>query len=266
MPSEKSWTSHPELVSFYTTHRKHPEDLYDSERRFLPWLADQANSVLDVGCAAGGFLNIWRAYRPDIKYTGVDVSAPLVEAARKLHPDVDFLVGDCSSGLLLNDGYADIVQALGWLHLEKGYDEALSELWRLCKRYMFFDLRLLPTPSPELLGRQRIAFSKEWDGKSIWPYVVVPVEKIASKLLSLRPKTILGYGYLGKPAPTVEGVGSEICFATFVLEKSTPDSPNAYPAVCMDMPLEWPASVSAKVNLLPSLDLVKLVPQTSGKS
>lgn len=76
MPSSESlsWAEHPDLVAFYAEHRKHPEDLYPSESRFLPWLARQAHSVVDVGCAAGGFSDVWRHYQPEIRYVGVDLS------------------------------------------------------------------------------------------------------------------------------------------------------------------------------------------------
>jgi len=43
------------LVEYYESHRNRADELYPSERRFLPWLAARADSVLDVGCGTGGF-------------------------------------------------------------------------------------------------------------------------------------------------------------------------------------------------------------------
>src|SRR5204862_434647 len=65
----QAWVDHPQLVDFYASHRSRPEDLYPSERRFLPWLAGQSDRVLDAGCGAGGFAGIWRHFNPVI---GVD--------------------------------------------------------------------------------------------------------------------------------------------------------------------------------------------------
>src|SRR5262249_42741022 len=88
------WVDHPELVEYYSTHRSKPEHLYPAGRRSLPELARRVGSVLDVGCGAGGFATIWRAYNPVLAYTGVDASAALVEAARRLHPDATFAQAD----------------------------------------------------------------------------------------------------------------------------------------------------------------------------
>src|SRR5579872_6417046 len=83
---------HADLVTFYSNRRNRLDDLYPSERRFLPWLARGSSSVLDVGCAAGGFAEIWRSCNDRIEYVGVDVSPQLVDAARSLHPELDFRV------------------------------------------------------------------------------------------------------------------------------------------------------------------------------
>src|SRR6185437_9955748 len=89
------------------------------------------------------------ACSPLITYTGVDVSGPLVAAARRAHPEHEFLQADCADGVPLPHGYADIVSAMGWLHWETRYAQALAELWRLTARYAFFDLRLTPGPGPD---------------------------------------------------------------------------------------------------------------------
>ena len=231
-----SWTEHPDLVEFYTGHRDSPDELYPSERRFIPWLAEESRSLLDVGCAAGGFATIWRHWNPDLAYAGVDVSKPLVEAARRLHPDCRFEVADCAEGLPFADEEFDAVQALGWLHWEPRWARALSEMWRVAERRLFFDVRLLPEAQQ---GEQRLALSGEWDGETTVPYLCLAWQDFAQTLLSLEPGSILGQGYLGKPSDTVTGVQGEICFATFVLERD-PSRTDA-PVVAVDLPYVWPA-------------------------
>jgi SAM-dependent methyltransferase len=231
-----SWTEHPDLVEFYTGHRDSPDELYPSERRFIPWLAEESRSLLDVGCAAGGFATIWRHWNPDLTYAGVDVSEPLVEAARRLHPDCRFEVADCAEGLPFGDQEFDAVQALGWLHWEPRWALALSEMWRVTERRLFFDVRLLAEAQQ---GEQRLALSGEWDGETTVPYLCLAWQDFAQTLLSLEPGSILGQGYLGKPSDTVTGVQGEICFATFVLERD-PSRTDA-PVVAVDLPYVWPA-------------------------
>lgn len=249
-----AWTEHPDLVAFYRKHRNQPEDLYPSERRFLPWLAAQAESVLDVGCAAGGFAAIWLSYNAAVRYRGVDRSPALVAGAGELHPESSFLVGDCAEGLPLPDGSATVVQALGWLHWEPRYREALAELWRLAGRYAFFDVRLVDRDD-DAVGQQRLALVGEWDGATTTPYICLSWRRFAAELLSLGAARILGHGYFGSPADTVAGVEGNVCFATFVLEKG-----DAAPAVCLDLPLAWPAGLRDTVTVLPAERLSELAP------
>jgi SAM-dependent methyltransferase len=231
-----SWTEHPDLVEFYTGHRDSPDDLYPSERRFIPSLASESRSLLDVGCAAGGFATIWRHWNPALSYAGVDVSEPLVDAARRLHPEDRFEVADCAEGLPFGDGEFDAVQALGWLHWEPRWERALAEMWRVTAHRLFFDVRLLPEARR---GEQHLALSGEWDGETTVPYLCLEWEGFARSLLALNPAAILGQGYLGKPSDTVTGVQGEICFATFVLERD-PSRTDA-PLVRVELPYGWPA-------------------------
>jgi hypothetical protein len=245
---------HEELVRFYATHRRKADDLYPSERRFLPWLALEASGVLDIGSAAGGFAEIWRSYNPRIVYEGVDTSPTLVEAARTLHPSFEFHVADCADGVMLPDERADVVQALGWLHWEPRYRTALQEAWRLTKRRLFFDVRL-HEDAEDVIGEQRLAFDGEWDGETTKPYIVVSWPQFARLLLELEPAKILGFGYEGVPRDTV-GVGATVCFATFVLEKGVHDDTD----VCCELPFAWPEKVHERVRLRPDGCLDTLVP------
>jgi SAM-dependent methyltransferase len=229
------WVDHPELVEFYSTHRRRPEDLYPSERRYLPELATSAERVLDVGCGAGGFAQIWRAYNPAIDYTGVDASAALIDAARRLHPDATFAQADGAGPLPFPDRGFDVVAALGWLHLEPRYPDALRELWRVAGGALFFDVRLLDRDA-DLIGRQRLALTGEWDGTTTIPYVCASWPGLARRLVELGPRRIRAHGYLGEPAATVSGVPHEVCLTTVVLERG--DGPLE---LDLELPLEWPA-------------------------
>jgi trans-aconitate methyltransferase len=255
-PEVEAWAEHPDLVEFYESHRNTPDDLYPSERRFLPWLARDSESVLDVGCAAGGFADIWRAYNPDVRYTGVDASHGLVEAAARIHPDLEFHHGDCAEGLPLPDAAADTVQALGWLHWEGRHEAALAELWRLAERFLFFDVRLQDENKEDQTAEQRLALSHDWDGHTTVPYIVHAWPTFANLLLSLQPTRVLATGYLGKPSDTVVGMQGSICFATFVLERA-----GSGPAeVCLDLPLALPAELGGEVTVLPPEELARLAP------
>jgi SAM-dependent methyltransferase len=233
--STPTWVEHPDLVDYYASHRGRPDELYPSEERFLPELARSADSVLDVGCGAGGFAAIWRHFNPRLSYTGVDASEALVEAGRRLHPDAVFLVADGAQPLPVPDRCADVVAALGWLHLEPRWRDALPELWRAAGRYLFFDMRLHPGDG-ELEGRQRLALAGEWDGHTTIPYLAASWSEVTARLTGLAPAAIRAYGYEGAPADTVSGM-STVCFATFVLERGEGASGIE---VESELPYPWP--------------------------
>ena len=227
-----SWVDHPELVEFYSTHRSRPEDLYPSEARFLPELAEGASSVLDVGCGAGGFAGIWRHFNPELRYVGVDASEPLVEAARRLHTDAEFERAN-GTDLPFADRSFEIVAALGWMHLEPRWHTALDELWRVTERALFFDVRL-HGGDEDLEARQRLALTGDWDGTTI-PYLVASWPKLARRLAGLGPARLRAHGYWRAPADTVDGVDGDVCMTTLVLERGRPPL-----ELSLDLPLEWP--------------------------
>ncbi|MFB3785609.1 MAG: class I SAM-dependent methyltransferase [bacterium] len=247
-----TWSDHPDLVSFYTRNRNQPEDLYKSEKRFLPELAKRSDSVLDVGCAAGGFARIWRHYNPAVAYTGVDVSRALIERARQEQLDrVRFVQGDMSEGLSLPGRYAHTVQALGCLHWEPKYEASLRELWRLTDRFLFFDIRLASGLEGEIRGRQKLELSGPWDGSTTTPYIVVDWAGFVKLIRGLNPRMILCYGYMGHPARSVMHVERSVCFAAFVLEKRRQVEDGVPTSVCLDLPFAWPAGMPKEVIVLP---------------
>lgn len=252
------WSQDPALISFYESHRRRPEDLYRSERRFLPWLASEASSVLDVGCALGGFKDIWRHFNPAIEYTGVDLSARLVEHARVLRPDSRFLQGHCAEGLPLPDRAADVVQALGWLHWEPKYAQALAELWRLAGRWLFFDARLRRGRS-DLEGRQWLTFTGSELGTAT-PYIACSWAGFAELLSELLPTTVFAYGYWGPPADSVDGIDEDVCFVTFVLGRGDESGTK----VAMNAPLPWPETWGDGVEALPDGWLQAHIPLEEG--
>ena len=77
-----------------------PDGFYDRYRvyfdviRFGPATKGKC-AILDVGCGTARLLDQIKASgRKDIDYRGVDLSPVLLEAARRKHPEADFICGD----------------------------------------------------------------------------------------------------------------------------------------------------------------------------
>ena len=65
-------------------HLRERNDLYLGEKFFLTKLLFERCSVLDIGCAQGGFYKILRSYLKSFSYTGVDSSERMILAAKKI--------------------------------------------------------------------------------------------------------------------------------------------------------------------------------------
>ena len=228
------WSELPELEDYYSNRRSRPEDLYSSEAFFLPWLARNCDTVLDAGCAAGGFSNIWKHYNNSIKYSGMDLSSRLISAAKRRFPEIDFQVGNPADGLSSLEKKYCSVAALGWFHWEPRWKQALSELWSVTGRYLFFDVRISVRPgafkqSMEFAGAENSAVD----------YIVLSEGDIVKSIQKLRDvKQVLGFGYKGNSDSSVIGLSDEIYFATFVIEKGSSDDTTV--AVDMELPVLWP--------------------------
>lgn len=223
--------SDSEVVAHYREHRRGLDGLYSSEQRFAPYVAREARRLVDVGCAAGGFFPAWRQLNPEVEYIGLDVSPELVAAARLDYPGVEFHCADAAEGLPFPDDYADTAVALGWMHLEPRWRSALTELRRFVTTRLMFDVRL--SAQGGFVGRQRLAA-----GCHPLPYAVFSFRELADALVALSPSVVLGAGYMGSPAATVEGIEGEVCFAVFVVEFDR--RANESLDIALDLPLRWP--------------------------
>lgn len=209
-----SWST-DNAVRYYSSHRRIPEDLYRSEKYFLSSILHPGASILDIGCAAGGFYSIFRSIEPSVSYTGVDISEEMIVKAREQNPGVKFHVSKGSS-LPFGDTSFDIVFCSGTLHMAPDWREIIREAWRVTKDKFLFDLRMTESvPTIEDISRsyEKIAFFGEWDGKSIVPYIIVNAGDFASVIRSLqpRPRLIKVYGYFHTVSPMTHTPERNVC-------------------------------------------------------
>jgi SAM-dependent methyltransferase len=137
-----------ESVDYWLNNRKKLSDLYKSEIHFFGFIK-LCDSVLDIGCAAGGSALFTREAKTDINYVGIDVSRELVQAAAtnfsKL-PNTKFLHFD-GLNIPLQDHSIDFVFSFGVFHHLNYWQDILSEALRVSSKYVLFDLRLWPQDS-----------------------------------------------------------------------------------------------------------------------
>ena len=73
------------VVDFYTNNRNKVSDLYLSEKKPLSFIKKKKiKSVIDYGCAVGGFYNIFKIYfRKKISYHGLDTEINVIKEAKE---------------------------------------------------------------------------------------------------------------------------------------------------------------------------------------
>lgn len=223
----EAWSA-KNAVNFYLTHRDSIDGLYDSERHFLENAVKNGGSLLDIGCAAGGFSKIVITYNRDISYTGVDISPAMITAAKKKFPQNKFFLFNGKKLSFPNESF-DICVAFGVLPMTERWIELLKEAWRVCRGTLLFDLRLAEKDgvADAKLSYQRIEFEGVWDGVSKTPYVVVNADEAADVIRSLRPgaKSVTAYGYWHDVSKSTVSVYKNVCMSTFCLEKRGKSSP-----------------------------------------
>lgn len=235
---QAAWSAKDSL-DFYERHRHRPDEMYPSERFFLPDAARAASSVLDIGCAAGGFSRIMKSFNPAIHYTGIDITPAFIEAAKRLYPDSEFELGD---GIHFSTppGSYDLVYISGILHVNSEYRRIVQAAYEQAKRQLICDFRL--TWGSSVTGRFHVNFDQqagEENQKTPLPYHVLSVDTLLSDLRSLNPPpaAIRLRGYYHKPADTAELPMKQLIVAFASLEKA-PTGTGGTTVVTTDLPTE----------------------------
>jgi SAM-dependent methyltransferase len=216
MREQQLWRT-PESQAFYQSHRNSAADLYRSELFFLPDVASRVDSMLDVGCAAGGFSRIVRTFNPALRYTGVDIAPEFVERAKREHPEANFAISDGIT-FPFPPGSFELVHCSGVLHLNTRYREMVQAMWAMTSRFLLCDLRL--TDGPGEVGRLIRPFGETAATTSALNYTVVNLDAAVKLFRELEPApaaiAVKGYPHRANAA---ELVAADVIMAFFLVEK-----------------------------------------------
>lgn len=121
-----------------------PGDIDLGHDAMLQWLAEDCETVVDVGCG-------WMPYEDEgVTLTGADVSPAMLELAEALHPDRTF-VETSAFDLPFADGAFDGVRSSGMLRHIEDWRTPLRELARVADRRLTFTI--LTDDDPRKCGK-----------------------------------------------------------------------------------------------------------------
>ncbi len=98
------------------------------------------NSVLDIGCGLGAYVNYFENLKINLKYTGLDINPKMIEGAKKKYPKIEFILGDVFSIKdKINDRSFDYIILSGALNLRadnqfKKIERTMFELFKIAKK------------------------------------------------------------------------------------------------------------------------------------
>lgn len=106
-----------------------------------------ACSILDVGCGYGSLLELIRQKKMPIKYTGVDISLPMINSAKSLHPNdewkcIDILNDSCSGQYDYVVCNGILTQKLNVSHklMDRYAHELIKKMFSLCRVGIAFNV------------------------------------------------------------------------------------------------------------------------------
>lgn len=189
----------PGVLNFFATHRRTDAEVYPSERFFLMERLKEGVSVLDVGCAQGGFAEIIGSHLRNFSYTGIDINAEMIERARARHPAHRFHLAAEGDYSVLDGERFDAVLVLGILHLHEAWRATLAGAWEHTRGSLIFDLRLVDGPSLEDRDRSymRMDLGSDSDIEERVPYILVNAAEAQRTIFGLcaGASSIAHYGY-----------------------------------------------------------------------
>jgi 2-polyprenyl-3-methyl-5-hydroxy-6-metoxy-1,4-benzoquinol methylase len=212
------------LPDFYRDHRRTTEDVYPSEWLFLKELLHEGVSILDVGCALGGFASIVSEHVERFRYTGADVSEAMLSRAAALHPRHRFVRVADEDLAALGDERFDLVLCLGVLHMTRRWRPLLQAAWARASHWFLFDLRQTPGSTLEDVATSYFVVA-DVDGTAHLrlPYNVINATEALQAVLAGCPghASLRQFASLASPSPAAITPARDVFMTTYCLQRTS---------------------------------------------
>ena len=223
VPEYKYWGLKPS-INYFKLNRKNINHLYKGEKKILSKVIFEGCSILDIGCAEGGFIKIIKSFVKNFDYTGVDVNQKMISLAKKKNPKYKFFKKDDFYKKFKYKKF-DIVLILGLLHLNKEWKKVLLKDSKFSKKFLIFDLRETNQRGIENIKKSYFKMNFNSDEKKYReihiPYNVLNSKKVKlfleNRLASFKKK--ISIKYKGKPSTNAKTSHKVVTFSNYCLLK-----------------------------------------------
>jgi SAM-dependent methyltransferase len=134
----KKW-GQKNVIDYYSKNRNKVSDLYKSEKYLLSKIKKTKKiSILDFGCATGGFLSIFKKLFYNVTYTGIDSDRAMLRIAKKknVHKNYQFIFSNSINKKIKKH---DLVFSTGVIHHIKNYKNIINSMIFASDKYIFID-------------------------------------------------------------------------------------------------------------------------------
>ena len=218
----ESWNQ-PNVVSFFDSHRITTSDVYPSEWFFLKDQLQEDMTILDIGCAQGGFARIIGEQLSKFSYTGVDISKEMISKASAKYPKHVFHHVHENDYSALSGKY-DMTLVLGMLHLHETWRDTIKVAWKHTKSALILDLR--ETFEKTIEDKEKSYFTMDINGNNgdyseLLPYNVINAGEALEIITSICTglEKISHYGYLQDPSHTTVTLINKIFANVYLIQK-----------------------------------------------
>ena len=172
---------------------KKQADFFKSEIYFIEKIAQNLQSILDIGCASGRFIELLRYYIKDFKFHGIDISRANIDNGNKLYPEYKF---EHLNALDFQSSQKfDLVNATGVCQHEPEFEKLIKKMVELSCLHTLFDIKIANIN--EHIVDQNLSYS----GKENRLYfIILSLPRLIEYLSTIRGiSTIEIYGYVTMP-------------------------------------------------------------------
>lgn len=206
-----------EAQQFFSRERKKKEDLYLGEKFFLSKILFEKCTILDIGCAQGGFYKIIKSFLKSFSYTGIDNSEKMILKAKKKFPKGNFYLIRNNDFRKLRKKY-DIVIIYGVLHLTPEWKQILNNTRYLFKKFLLFDLRETNLKTIDNnVTKSFLSFNKK--NKKRIPYNIINTNDASSFIKKKFLDNIYKFSYHGKISNLANSKIKKVEFTNYCISK-----------------------------------------------
>ncbi len=224
--NSRAW-NHTNVVDYFNKNRTSESGVYPSEWFFLKKLFKENMSVLDIGCAQGGFSGIIGERLNDFSYTGLDISKKMIDKAKLKHPEHTFFhINEDDYSVLGSEkcNAFDLTIVLGILHLHESWRDTIKNAWKHTSSTLILDLR--ETFEETIENKEKSYFKMNINGDNtnyseFLPYNVINVRDALYTISSIcnGAKKISHFGYTQEPSGTAVCPIEKIFATVYCIEK-----------------------------------------------